>query len=81
MGEHKPKPGKHQHELETLRTLLNLPRDVLDKFSPREPPEHVTRYIKGAPKPELQWALVDVLHQLRLRSHDEHQRHEGNGRW
>lgn len=81
MAEEKPKPGKHQHELETLRTLLNLPREVLDKFCPREPPEHVTGYIKSAPKPELQWILVDVLHQLRLRGHHEQQKRDGNGRW
>lgn len=66
-----PDDDQHHHELETLRTLLNLPGEVLDHFEPRQPPKHLMRYVTCAPKAELQWLLVDVLHQLRLRVHQE----------
>lgn len=71
----KPAPDNspHHHELETLRTLLHLPGEVLGCFEPRQPPKHLMRYVTHAPKAELQWLLVDVLHQLRLRVHQERQ--------
>lgn len=54
-----------QHELETLRVLLNLPPEVLRDFEPRRPPQHIQRYVKHADRRECQWLLVDVLHRLR----------------
>jgi len=68
------------HELETLRTLQRLPPEVLDGFAPSRPPEEVTQYVTEAPKTDLQWLLIDVLHQLRLRVHSERQSRDNNGR-
>ena len=77
-----PKPGanRHDHELETLRVVLSLPRQVVGGFSPRHPPEHVISYVSQAPKSELQSMLVDVLYQLRLRVHKEERQQVKHGR-
>ena len=57
--------ASQQHELETLRILLNLPPGVLDDFEPHQPPKHIQRYIERASRQECQWLLVEVLHRLR----------------
>jgi len=71
------RPSSHQHELETLRTLLSLPRELLADFRPRRPPEAVLRYVQRAPRHEAQWLLVDLLHRLRTADHEPPER---NGR-
>lgn len=69
-----------QHELATLRVLLSLPPEVLQDFEPQRPPENVDRYLRQASKAELDWLLVDVLHQLRLRNLDRPQQNGRAGR-
>ncbi|MFA9476952.1 hypothetical protein ACERK3_01470 [Phycisphaerales bacterium AB-hyl4] len=84
MSESSPPTGPSlpadRHELATLRVLLSLPPEVLQGFAPQQPPEHVDRYLRQASKAELDWLLVDVLHQLRLRNVNRHQHNGRAGR-
>ncbi|MEX0643619.1 MAG: hypothetical protein WD468_13025 [Pirellulales bacterium] len=73
------KPSSHinqpRDELETLRILLNLPPEILGQFEPCKPPKHVAQYVAEAPTGELQWLLIDVLHQLRVRARQQRHTH------
>lgn len=58
-------------ELKTLRVLLMLPRDILEGFEPREPPQAIQRYIHDSSRQECQWLLIDMLHRIRTADDDD----------
>ena len=58
--------SRSQDDVETLRILLNLPREVLlDDFEPAPVPTGIKSFLRRATRHQLQGLLIEVLHRLR----------------